>query len=532
MPGIWLRNRADLLLPAAGGALLAGLLVWLGPPGTDLAAHVYQRALFLEHGFVLWNNFWYAGRYSFVTYSVLYYPLAAAIGIKLLAVLIVAVAVAAFAAVVRREWGAQATWSIRAFAVAWALLVVSAAYPFMLGSALALVALWLLQLGRRSLFAGFALLTLAASPLAFVLLVVLLTAVALARRDQRGLLLAPALAIAAVAALELALRRMFPSRGTFPFSVQEFLAATVFCLLGIGLTWGIASARLLRWTYIVYFAACAAAFAVPSPIGENIARLRFAAAPIAILTLTLRHWRPRPVCAVALALAFSWNLTPLAASFVHAAGDPTAHAAYWKPTIAYLHRNVRPSYRVEAVDTRGHWPADFLARAGIPLVRGWFRQEDFPQNRVLYGELGPSAYVSWLRKLSVRYVVLTSAPPDYSARAEAKLLESGRSGLEVVYRTPTTTIFAVPSPRPLVSPPARVLELGYTSIRIDAPEAGTYRLGITYAPYWHTPAGCLSASADGMTELTVRQPGIVSLRFAVTARRALATMVGDNSDCR
>ncbi|MDX6399695.1 MAG: hypothetical protein QOF27_301, partial [Gaiellaceae bacterium] len=277
MPSIWLRNRADLLLPAAGGALLAGLLVWLGPPGTDLAAHVYQRALFLEHGFVLWNNFWYAGRYSFVTYSVLYYPLAAAIGIKLLAVLIVAVAVAAFAAVVRREWGAQATWSIRAFAVAWALLVVSAAYPFMLGSALALVALWLLQLGRRSLFAGFALLTLAASPLAFVLLVVLLTAVALARRDQRGLLLAPALAIAAVAALELALRRMFPSRGTFPFSVQEFLAATVFCLLGIGLTWGIASARLLRWTYIVYFAACAAAFAVPSPIGENIARLRFAA---------------------------------------------------------------------------------------------------------------------------------------------------------------------------------------------------------------------------------------------------------------
>ena len=95
---------------------------------------------------------------------------------------------------------------------------------------------------------------------------------------------------------------MFPGRGTFPFSVQEFLAATVFCVLGIGLTWRIASARLLRWTYIVYFAACTAAFAFASPIGENIARLRFAAAPIAILTLTLRHWRPRPVCAIALAL--------------------------------------------------------------------------------------------------------------------------------------------------------------------------------------------------------------------------------------
>jgi hypothetical protein len=165
-------------------------------------------------------------------------------------------------------------------------------------------------------------------------------------------------------------------------------------------------------------------------------------------------------------------------------------------------------------------------------VRGWFRQEDFPQNRVLYGKLGPSVYVNWLRKLSVRYVVLTTATPDYSARAEARLLESGRSGLAVVHRTATTTVFAVPSPRPLVSPPARVLELGYTSIRIAAPVAGTYRLGVTYAPYWHTPAGCLSPSADGMTELTVRHPGIVSLRFAVTARRALAAVVGDNSDCR
>ena len=99
-----LSSRVDLLGPAAAAGLLAALLVWLGPPGTDLAAHVYQRTLFIEHGFVLWNNFWYGGRYSFVNYSVLYYPLAAAIGIKLLAVLTVTVAVVAFSAVVRHEW--------------------------------------------------------------------------------------------------------------------------------------------------------------------------------------------------------------------------------------------------------------------------------------------------------------------------------------------------------------------------------------------------------------------------------------------
>jgi hypothetical protein len=526
MGTVWLRPRADLFVPAAAAGLLAALLVWLGPPGTDLAAHVYQRTLFIEHGFVLWNNFWYGGRYSFVNYSVLYYPLAAAIGIKLLAVLTVAVAVVAFAEVVRHEWESHSRWAIRVFALVWALLVVSAAYPFMLGMTLALLALWSLQQDRRWVFAGFTVLTLAASPLAFLLLVVLLAGVALARRGEHRRFVAPAAAIGAIAAFEFLLRRMFPGRGTFPFSFEEFLAAGTFCVTGVVLTWKIAAARMLRWTYVVYFVACTAAFAISSPVGENIARLRFVAAPIAILTLSLRRWQPRFFCAVALVLALSWNLTPLAASFIHGVNDPAAHAAYWSPTIDYLKRNLRPSYRVEAVDTAGHWPADFLARARIPLARGWFRQEDFPQNRVLYGEFGAKAYVAWLRRVSVRYVVLTTARPDYSSRAEARLLRSGRSGLTPVYRTATTTIFKVSSPRPLITAPARVLALGYTSIKLAVPVKGTYRLNVTYAPYWHTRAGCLTETPDGMTQLTVRRTGIVSLRFAVTATRALEAVVG------
>jgi hypothetical protein len=533
MRTLWLSPRADLFGPAAAAGLLAALLVWLGPPGTDLAAHAYQRTLFVEHGFMLWNNFWYAGRYSFVNYSILYYPLAAAIGIKILAVLTVAVAVIAFAAVVRHEWELHSRWTIRAFALVWALLVVSAAYPFMLGMTLALLALWSLQEDRRLLFAGFALLTPAASPLAFLLLVVLLAGVAIARRGEHRHFVAPAAAIAAIAAFEFLLRRMFPGRGTFPFSLEEFLAAGAFCLIGVVLTWRVAAARLLRWTYVVYFVACTAAFAISSPVGENIARLRFVAAPIAILTLSLRRWQPRFLCAVALVLALSWNLTPLAASFVHGVNNPTAHAAYWSPTIAFLKQNLPPSYRVEAVDTAGHWSADFLARARIPLARGWFRQEDFPQNRVLYGELGPRTYVAWLRRVSARYVVLTSALLDYSARAEARLLRSGRTGLRVVYRTPTTTIFEVPSPRPLVSTPARVLALGYSSIKLHVPLPGTYLLNVTYAPYWHTREGCLTRTPDGMTQLTVRRTGTVSIRFAVTATRALEAVVGTQPEpCR
>src|SRR3954471_19651904 len=114
---------------AAGAAVLAALLGWLGPPGADLAAHVFQRDLFLEHGFALWTNYWYAGRYSFVGYSLIYYPLAALLGIKLLAVLSVAGATAAFTAVVERTWGAAAIWAGRFFAVAAGGVAVTGGVP-------------------------------------------------------------------------------------------------------------------------------------------------------------------------------------------------------------------------------------------------------------------------------------------------------------------------------------------------------------------------------------------------------------------
>src|ERR671934_2068386 len=162
------------LIAAGAAASVTAILLWSGPPGVDLAAHVYQRALFLKHGFVFWNNFWYAGRYSFVTYSVLYYPLAGLVGIKVLALASIATAALAFAVILEREWGPPVRASSLSFAVVWAGTALSAAFPFALGAALALLALWALQQGRRGRFAMLAVLTLAASPLAFVILALVL----------------------------------------------------------------------------------------------------------------------------------------------------------------------------------------------------------------------------------------------------------------------------------------------------------------------------------------------------------------------
>src|SRR5579864_8020464 len=367
---------SEALLSACAAAAIAAVLAWLGPPGTDLAAHAYQRTLFLEHGFTLWNNFWYAGRYSFVTYSLIYYPLAAALGIKLLAVATIALAALAFAVIVWREWGPATRWSSRSFAAVWAGIVLSAALPFALGFALAL--------------AG----------------------VAFGRRVSLRSAWIPLAVIVSAGLGEVVLWRLFPGGGRFPFHTADVIAGAGFCLVGFALTWRVERARVLQFFFAVYLVAMIGSYVVPSELGGNIERLRFIAIPLAVLILALRHWRPLPVALGVLVLAVSWNVSPLAASYVHGSEDVTSKASTWMGPIAFLKAHAGPDVRIEAVDTADHWPAVYLADANIPLARGWFRQDDFPQNEVLYSKLGPRAYVSWLHGLGVGYVVLARTTPD------------------------------------------------------------------------------------------------------------------------
>ena len=526
-------NRAsplarEAVLAAGAAASLAALLVWLAPPGNDLAAHLYQRTVFLDDGFELWSNFWYGGRYSFITYSVLYYPLAAFLGIEPLAVASIAIAALAFTMVVGRQWGPLARWSSRTFAVVWAGLIVSAAFPFALGFALALLAIWALQADKRWRFALLALLTLAASPLAFLLLTIVLAGIALGLRERPQRLLVPALIVVGAGFLHLLLWRAFPGGERFPFPAYELVSACTFCVFGAAVTWRVERARILRWVFVAYLPAVLLAYAVPSALGSNIARLRFAAIPIAVLALSLRAWRPRTVAVAALALAAAWNLSPLAWSYSRARVDKGFDPAYWQPAVDFFHENLTPSYRVEVVDTANHSAAVHLPTAGIPLARGWYRQDDFPQNALLYDPLGRAAYLSWLRGLGVRYVVLSDIPPDYGAKHEAALIESGRSGLRPVFRARHLTIYAVPRPRPIVTGPgsAEVLDVGQGHMLVRLEEPGRYRIAVRHSPYWRSTAGCIEAGADNMIRFEARRAGLVRLEFRVGARRALATVVG------
>ena len=523
----------EVLFCTALAAGVGAVLAWLGPPGTDFAAHVYQRILFLRHGFTLWDNFWYAGDYSFADYSLLYYPLAALVGIRVLAVASVSIAALAFSAVAGREWGSLARWSSRSFAIVWAGFLLTAAFPFALGVALALLALWAIQSGHRWRFAGLTLLTLAASPVALVLLVVVLAGVALAVRSTPRKAALPALALGGVVAIELVLVRLFPGTGSYPFSTSEAAVALAFCFVGVAVTWRVENARLLLWVFAAYAVAIAAVYLVPSGLGENIVRLRYVAVPFALLIVALRRWRPLPLVVALLGLALAWNVTPLAAGLVRSESDVTAHAAVWRGPLAYLHAHLRPGYRVEAVDTIEHWPAYYLAEAGIPLVRGWFRQDDFPFDALLYRRLGPAAYGRWLRGLGAAYVVLTRAQPDYSSRQEAALVRSGRAGLRSVWTSREITIYAVPKPQPIVTGPDQptLLTLDESRLLVRVSRRGSYRIAVRWSPYWHASTGCLAPTREGMLQLRTRAAATVRIVFDIDARSLLDTLAGTARTC-
>jgi hypothetical protein len=293
------------------------------------------------------------------------------------------------------------------------------------------------------------------------------------------------------------------------------------------------AARTLYGAFWIYLVVLVAAYLVPSGIGSNIDRIRYVALPLAFICSALRRWRPLWLIVPTVVLAATWNTTPIVSTFASAHSDPESALSYWQPAIGYLHAHLSPSYRVEAVDTIEHWPAAYLPDAGIPLVRGWYRQSDYPQNELLYDKtLGARAYDRWLRGLGVRYVVLSDATPDYSARREAALIRRGRSGLVRVFRSQHLAVYELPHATPMVTGPgsASIVYLYPTRAVLDVGAPGTYRVALRWSPYWRTYSGCVAKGKDGMVRLHADHAGLVSLAVNVNVHRSLEALAGLKPD--
>jgi hypothetical protein len=151
-------------------------------------------------------------------------------------------------------------------------------------------------------------------------------------------------------------------------------------------------------------------------------------------------------------------------------------------------------------------------------VRGWYRQVDLADNPVLYQKtIAPYEYQRWLRSRAVRYVLLPNTKLDTEgAEAEAALLRSGRSGLDIAAVRGAWTVYELPDPTPLLTGPgeARILEQGHDELRgkVDAP--GLYTLRVRWMPYWATSGvvDCIQPGPNGQTMLRAISPGGFSLK--------------------
>src|SRR4051812_45388858 len=88
--------------PAPALVFALGCLAYLlaSPATADMAGHSYRAWLFQHEGLTVWNAQWYGGHHV-LGYSLLFAPLAAAIGPALVGVISAVVAVALFVPLAR-----------------------------------------------------------------------------------------------------------------------------------------------------------------------------------------------------------------------------------------------------------------------------------------------------------------------------------------------------------------------------------------------------------------------------------------------
>lgn len=538
-------TRAERLSQPLWAGILAAIFAWclfvFGPPGGDAATHLYQIQLFRQNGFQFWDNLWYSGRYSLVNYSLIYYPLAVVVGQAVVIVVSVGMAAAAFARLVRTQWPALATAPAISAALVIPLEVISGAYPFLLGLALGLVTLVALQARRLWLATGLAVLTIAAHALAFGFMGMVILAWALAdrswvrERGYRGF----AAALVVMGLVQLLLIRAFSLPGAhYIYDPKDFAAILAFCVAGALLSYRLPALGALWVFFWIYGIFSTVDFLIANSVGGNAVRLLVVMGlPILLIPLGARGFRPRAALVACVIAVGVWQGISPVSEWQASTAAEGAQASFWTPALAFLNAHGDPDYRVEVVQSKRYWEAYYIAGHGFAMARGWYRQDDFPTNAVLYGTLTPQNYRAWLRATGVHYVLISTDQLDPTSQQEAALLRSGRSGLVDVAHTGAWTIYALANPTPIITPAAsaRITQMATTSMTIQVTTPGTLTVRVHETPYWTAEEGgarvCVSLGTGPTTQLNVIRPGTVHLRFQVQLHSLLDALLGRSSSC-
>jgi hypothetical protein len=502
---------AHPLAPVVGVALAGVVYLAVRPATADMAAHAFRAWLFDTEGMTVWNAQWYGGHHV-LGYSMLFAPFAAWPGPAWVGVLAAIAAVLAFIPLARGH-----TAAVWLFAAGVFSNVVIGRMPFTLGIALA-VAAWLCADRRKPVWMGAAaVLSLAcvlASPVAGAFLVL----VAVARLTAGG---RDALAPAAVLALPVVIGGgtmaiLFPEGGD-----DRFVATAFWPMLAVTVAAALMLTPRLRIGALIYVGVLIAAFAIPTPFGQNALRLPVLLGP-ALLLLAPRTGVPRAAVATVLVALVYLQWLPAVRAVAEAHGDPSTTEAFFADARSFLERAVQPGERVEVAFTHNHWEVAHLASA-VPLARGWERQLDEKANPLFYDDrpLTAERYHRWLRDSGVRWVALPDAPLDYSAQGEARLLRDPPSYLRLAHASADWRIWEVRDAMPPASGGARVTAALPNGFDVDT--GGPTVVRQRYTRWWRSESACMSEAPGGWTRVTPVAAGRVRVRAGLRP--------GEGPDC-
>jgi hypothetical protein len=501
-------------------AILAALYLIIDPPSADLAAQVYRSDFFGREGLALWDNAWYAGHHM-PGYSVLFPPLGWLLGPRVVGALCAVASAWLFERIADEHFHyAEGRPGIIWFGVATSLNLITGRLAFGLGVTFGLATVLAITHRRDVLGNLLAIATTLASPVAGLFLALGAAAWWLASRGTRALILVASALIPAVF-----LSVAFPEGGPEPFVGSSFWPTVI--TIGLVLAALPLEERELRIGCALYAVATTAAYLISSPMGGNVVRLGglFGGPLLACLI-----WRRRPWVLAALAIPLLyWQWNAPVRDWIRAHGDPSIEASYYRPLLTFLdaHSAGEP-FRIEIPFTANHWEAARVA-PHYPLARGWERQLDQKYNELFYEHpLDPVKYRRWLDDNAVKYVALSDARLDGSAKQEDLLVRSGKlPWLREVFRSRHWRVFAVQRNRPIADG-ARTTDLGADSLDLVASRPGTVRLRVHFSPYWALAKGdgCVE-NDDNWTRLRVRRAG----EFRLVTRFSLVRIVSRGPRC-
>jgi hypothetical protein len=303
--------------------------------------------------------------------------------------------------------------------------------------------------------------------------------------------------------------------GPFPYLSRVLAWTLIFAVAAVVLTHRLD--RPLRILGLTYAPAAVLAFAVPNPIGGNLARLgQLIALPLVWHVLPRLRVGGRKWTIALVFFAALWPVFPSLTSIGKGALDPSQSRPYYTGLLGYLRTQNADSGRLEVVFTREHWESLYVAQ-NFPLARGWERQTDLGTNHVLYHSLSATAYRRWLDDNAVSLVALPNVPIDFGGVAERSLLQHPPSYLTPVWHDRNWKVWRVQGARGLVSGPATIRDVGAASFVLDFRRPGSATVRIRANEMWSVTRGegCVSSSPDGWLAVSAEAAGSMTLRARV-----------------